>query len=821
MSRLQEALEKGRNGNAILFCGAGLTADCLNFEDESTVGVTIHLLSILNEELKRRGKQNGFRDIRNAAKKFREEIGNHSLMKLLQERFHLSKVSASIVDIVNYPWAAIYTTNYDNGVELAMQTARRKFSSVNNLDDPNSSASGTPVIHLHGCANNWDDRNFLESCVLDTDSYHRLSGVRNWLDKLRFDIERAELVVFVGFSAADFHLSQVFFDASGLKKKAFFINRPSSDPDPDEYATQQDFGEPLYTGREHLGELITEVLKSEAPVEPQLASFSRYLLPLPSASVPPVQDIEDLFIWGKVVPGHLKRDNDISAPDYHVLRDETQQILEHLDHNGSVVLLHGDICEGKTLIVADVVDRCSSARPVFTIRHTYSDVLDEAASILAYYPNAVLVIENCFSLREDRLLGLARQVAASSGGLILTSRTISTEAESGKLRGIRAVPSFKEVQTSRLRPREIGALVALVDQIAGWRNFRALSPAERQRFIEIDCKGVIPSVLLRLFDSEYVREKYREEYNKISFSNANERQMFIAALLIANIGFDAPTSLLSDIFEQDFVSILKRREAESGGLRLLRVERDVVKTVPSIGTRNLLRTIVETRDIVNTTIFILEKMASDIRRTDFEQHLFAQLMRYSILSSIVSDESEIYRFFDHVSKISFFREMPLFWLQWHMAMCASKNWLDAEKYLDMGNTAADALDKRRPEKYNRKQLEDRRAKFLAMRAVAKMRSGTDLFRDIKEALDIVGRLLRDSELTHHPYETLSEIVKSLEVRGNTVLEVQHGLLMSQLDNVFNQAKRRLGVVPEGHQRSQAGNWLSAVLASGLIKTHPM
>jgi SIR2-like domain len=127
-------------------------------------------------------------------------------MQLLKDRFQLSKVSASIVDIVGYPWAAIYTTNYDNGLELALQSAGRKFAPLNNLDDPNAINSGTPIIHLHGFAEAWTDATFEQSCVLDTDSYRHLSGVSNWLGRLRFDIERAEIVVFIGFSAADFHL---------------------------------------------------------------------------------------------------------------------------------------------------------------------------------------------------------------------------------------------------------------------------------------------------------------------------------------------------------------------------------------------------------------------------------------------------------------------------------------------------------------------------------------------------------------------------------------------------------------------------------------
>jgi hypothetical protein len=76
MDKLQQLLQRGRNGSAVLFCGAGMTADCLNFVEDSTLGVTFHLLQLLNGRLKAEGKQSGFRDIRNAARRFKNDLGS-------------------------------------------------------------------------------------------------------------------------------------------------------------------------------------------------------------------------------------------------------------------------------------------------------------------------------------------------------------------------------------------------------------------------------------------------------------------------------------------------------------------------------------------------------------------------------------------------------------------------------------------------------------------------------------------------------------------------------------------------------------------------
>jgi hypothetical protein len=801
--KLSKLLQKGRSGNAVLFCGAGFTADCLNFDDPEILGVTSHLLEVLNEGLEKKGKRSGYKDVKNAAKRFKRDLGDYELMNLLKDRFQISHVSASVVDIVKFPWNSVYTTNYDNGIEIAYQKNCQKYRSVNNVDDPNVSDSGVPIIHLHGSADDWDIENFERSCILDNDSYRNLSTVKSWLKRLRHDIERAEVVVFVGFSANDLHLEQVFFNISELKEKSFFINRVTAEPDVDVHAAQEDFGCPLYLGRDAFASMVCEAIQRDLPEEPALASFKRFYPIAPSNELPSVDQIEDLLIWGRVDEEQIKRDIEINTSDYHVLRSEVSDIYKEISSHGKVVLVYGDICDGKSLVISGVMNFVSSVRPVFVLNHTYDDIAEEASCIMDYYPNAVFVMENCFSIGDNRLTKIVNLVCKGQGAILLSARSISTEAEIGKLKALRDMSVFREVEVGSVNNAEAERLIKLIDQIAGWRNIWALSHADRLRFVVSECQGNIPRVLLHLLNSQYVREKYKEEYNKTNYLDERDREMLIAALLISNLGLNAPLSFLSEIFESDLKLMLQDIERQTGGMRLLRVQGDRVETVPSIGARNLLRNIIEDREIVNTTIKVLERIAEDRNHEDFENHVFAQFMRYSILSSTVEDAREINRFFNHISKIDHFRRMPLFWLQWHMAMCEQESWLKAEKNLEMGYKAADAYEKVKEVKYSRKHLDDRKAKFLALRAMAQQKADAELFRDIKEAMDITGRLLRDPDLTYHSYETLLDIAKAFLDRRHALAQPQLLLFVDRLTTLCSYAKKRVDVVPAGYQRSHA------------------
>ena len=166
-----DRLARARNGKSILFCGAGFSAGCLNFQFDQELGVASALTNLLNKELKDRTGIT-FKKITNAAQKYEKEFGESGLMNLLSNTFKVATVDSDMVDVMSYPWSRIYTTNYDDAIELALRRARRSPRSINNLDNPDDlAAGGTDVVHLHGAAGVWNIHNFKKSCILTAESY--------------------------------------------------------------------------------------------------------------------------------------------------------------------------------------------------------------------------------------------------------------------------------------------------------------------------------------------------------------------------------------------------------------------------------------------------------------------------------------------------------------------------------------------------------------------------------------------------------------------------------------------------------------------------
>ena len=644
---------------------------------------------------------------------------------------------------------------------LPWQTFALPFS-----DDPETVTRNLPIIHLHGYVNKWDIHNIRESCVLGADSYSKLTLVNRWLGRFRRDIDQAQIVVFVGFNAGDFHLNQAINDLAGLREKAFFINRPTATADPDVTAAQKRLGTPFFNGRAGLAAIIKRLLAKEAPKEPRLASFMKYTPPDSSILVPTRNQIEDLFLYGKLEPSQLARDMSNDVSDYHIQRSAIQEALADIADGARIVLLEGYPCDGKTMLATDLAYRLSGPRPVYQMRQSYENVLNEVADILHHAPNAALIIENCFDLPAERLASIARQFDGQEGVLILTSRAVAVDASPAGLALLKGFGSFRKMPLVRLDENEVHALSELADQIAGWRDFHALDQGARLRFIQSTCQASLPNFMMRLLKSDYVTGRYREEFNKLSLSQT-DRAAIIIALYLAHIGENASVSFLSNAMGTDYGAIIDGLNASDGNdpFRLVRRTGQIIQTVPSIGAQNILQNLFNDAEIVDAIVPLLKNLAA-IYRGPFEQRMLQQLMRFSILSDVVTDKSEIDRFFEHNKQEQQIRRMPLFWLQWHMAKCAAGELFVAEKLLDQGYGEASGFERRTGKTFDKRQLNDRRAKLLMLRAEKPNRGGVDLFRYFKEAIELTGKILHQNDPQHYPFETLAEIVRTYGVVGH-------------------------------------------------------
>jgi len=110
---LATALDRAYGGYPILFVGSGFSANACNEEGEllPTGGKLSSLLKGCT------GLSTDYPlDI--ISREYVEKFGEHKLLALLRERLTAKSVSEGQKTVLSLPWRRIYTTNYDNVLEI-------------------------------------------------------------------------------------------------------------------------------------------------------------------------------------------------------------------------------------------------------------------------------------------------------------------------------------------------------------------------------------------------------------------------------------------------------------------------------------------------------------------------------------------------------------------------------------------------------------------------------------------------------------------------------------------------------------------------------
>src|SRR6266496_6060257 len=136
----ESALERALDGESILFLGAGFSLGAINsrlqpFERGG------EFANRLAEELGRRIPA----DLQDTAEAFLESRGAAALARQVLESFRATTVMKYHTSVASVPWRRVYTTNYDNVLELASGTSGHPFRPVTLSEPPGDFDSNEPL----------------------------------------------------------------------------------------------------------------------------------------------------------------------------------------------------------------------------------------------------------------------------------------------------------------------------------------------------------------------------------------------------------------------------------------------------------------------------------------------------------------------------------------------------------------------------------------------------------------------------------------------------------------------------------------------------
>lgn len=685
---IQDGIDAAFGGEALLFVGAGFSHSALNRSGKllpDGLKLAQHLLAKcgLSEQA----------DLTLASQFFQDKFGSSALIKEVKELFTVDEVQPSHITVCNVPWKRLYTTNYDNVVETAYASHKKKLRSLTSKDSPYSVPKQSPFcLHINGYAITADERSLTADLKLTSTSYCTQSFQQSpWCEYFKSDIRLASAVFFVGYSLADLDVSRILFEYGELASKCFFIT--SEKTRETSRAVLSKFGAVHSIGLDAFARLVEERRSLPRPAksaELKLICFDKVTLGEDLLTVK-TQDVFDLLLFGKRNIDLIKQSMfDDKSTQYFIRRHQVEQVAERIT-TASVknIVVHSGMANGKTLFLDGLAVRL--------IEHTYQvyRLVDVAKSIEAEidwicsrsgkiavivenYVNYVHVLTQ-FQLRRPE--GLV---------LLLSLRSSLNDIHADRISGTLQDTRIAEISVDQLNDVEIDELVRLSNAYGFWGKRAGMNEHEKRAFLSADCQKEFQPYLLSIIESPDVQSRVQALYAELSLLPKYEPIVQLI-LIVEVIGISTTVDNLSEIVDAGDLNSAEFRRL--GIVReFLDFERGNLKARSSLLAKYLLHHFGSTDAIVDLLVRCVrvcdEHYSSEITgpyRSNFFHTLFKSVMQYKMLDSLLPDHGKregIIRFYESVRNYAKLFKNVQYWLQNAIARMAFKEYEIAKKNFD-------------------------------------------------------------------------------------------------------------------------------------------
>ncbi len=240
---MKDIIQKISTGKAILFVGAGFSRSGQNIYNNRELPLAKELAKIIGKI----GDFDDEGDLKFATDFFlNERCKNNSsllntLIQNLKDIFTIKEAKEEHKSIMKAPWKRVYTTNYDDLVELAARSIGKRYETI---DIDESSEKYTPnakiCVHLNGTINDLDSTTINSKFKLSSSSYLSPEAFTNssWHYIFRKDLELSSKIVFIGYSLYDIEIEKILFENPSFRDKVIFIereNKNNSDTTKEDY----------------------------------------------------------------------------------------------------------------------------------------------------------------------------------------------------------------------------------------------------------------------------------------------------------------------------------------------------------------------------------------------------------------------------------------------------------------------------------------------------------------------------------------------------------------------------------------------------------
>lgn len=498
MTQVIDRIEEFDPESSILFLGSGFSRGATNIANNSPPNgkeLRRHFLKQLNLP------SDTDYDLQVLSDEFAEDDPK-KLRDELYRVFRLSALTAEQNALLDEPWRRIYSTNYDDAVELHRLNNKQSPNAFDVSEQvPNKLPHGA-VVHLHGSIRMITPENVKNSLVLGEGSYVNQSVTRSpWYDQFQRDLAFAKALYIVGYSLADYHIAGLLMADPKIADRTVFVQGPN--PDKTFLRRTIRYGRTMFIGVDGFAKALAHAPRPASITLDSLRSF-RSLAPIrdkKAGARPTAPEVFDLLVYGDFDAVRLARSQ--PSEDYAIARTDAVLAAAEIVESRQSLVVDGRLGNGKSIFLHLLAFELSSRGwTCLLFRPGHPDPQREVAA-LANIDRVVVFIDQ-YSAAQDSLRGLRE--ALPNAKLVLEVRTGTFEVRFHELARLLPKP-FNRVSLNALTRTEAAAFGRLCERV----GLRA--PAA-------DYRGDLRDLLLKLFKNTAIRDRIRATLGPYSKSEA-------------------------------------------------------------------------------------------------------------------------------------------------------------------------------------------------------------------------------------------------------------------------------------------------------------
>lgn len=669
----ERALISAADGKAIIFAGAGFSLGATSVNDlDFPAGRD--LAKVLCDDAKVPATD----DLKVAASRYlKKPKAPEELIALLKRTFSVKIIEEQHEVISNVPWKAIYTTNYDDVIELGAKKRGKNLTPLTLADQPkNHRDSSGSVIHINGYVDRLDESTLLTEFKLTNTSYLTAQFRESeWCDLFLHQIRSAQAIFFVGYSLYDIDIQEILYADHNLREKTFFIQREGMTEEEIYYSDLGEFGTILPIGTIKFARDLASVDPLAVSTDKSLVLIEIEEIVLPAEKMQSTaEDVFSLLLRGESNADLISSQIVSGAKNEYIFERDG---LMRVDDSTKNYVVIGDLGNGKTMLLrAMCASLMTQGKRCFWIKDESYNCEDEIDAVLNLKESAVIVFDNYSKKME--LLSYVNMKRRADTIILLSARTLLHKncQEDLYYKKIRIdVKATCEIDCNKLSGQELSNLTEYFSKYGLWGDKAAEHRDKRIRHVQRVCNSELHGVLLDLLSSPEIKSRFSTLFSEFAGAKPIVKTL-IATFCLNLLNITHPDAHMIAAVTGDGTIFSPAFKANFVLRHFFNSDRDIVTPKSAALAEFCMKNFPDPILLVDCLVeicMVTRKKADTEKKlhlSRFYWDLYRDMASFSSVKRMLPEDAKrelLIRFYEGLRKIDLERDNPLFWLQYAMA----------------------------------------------------------------------------------------------------------------------------------------------------------